>query len=120
MTKNQREYTLFNNSRFYILLTTILLSILIASIARLNISTDQLFYIRTQQLFGFVCILYWYLALIISPIGYVIDKKRIKHFIFARRAIGVSAAYFATLTCSSRFLGTTRRRERIWTAAKSI
>jgi sulfoxide reductase heme-binding subunit YedZ len=35
--------------------------------------------------------------MIISPIGYVIGKNRIKHLEFARRAIGVSAFYFALL-----------------------
>lgn len=33
----------------------------------------------------------------ISPVGYVIGKARMKHIEFARRAIGVSAFYFAAL-----------------------
>lgn len=100
-----KNYTLLNNSRFYILTTAVLLSILIPSIIRLNISTDQLFYIRTQQFFGFISIFYWYLALIISPMGYLIGKNKIKHLEFARRAIGVSAAYFATLHAGVAFWG---------------
>lgn len=47
-----------------------------------------------------LAILYWYFALVISPIGYVIGKQRMKHLEFARRAIGVSAAYFAVLHAS--------------------
>ena len=90
-------YSLANNSRFYILLSTILLSIFIAAALRMTVLSDQLFVIRLQQTFGLLCILYWYLALIISPLGYVIGKHRLKRLEFARRAIGVSAAYFAIL-----------------------
>ncbi len=89
--------SLLNNSRFYILCGTILASGLIVAILRQTIASDQLFYIRTEQIFGLGCILFWYLALIISPLGYVLGKERIRHLSFARRAIGVSAAYLATL-----------------------
>ncbi len=92
-----KSNSLLENTRFYILTTSILLSIAVAAYLRLRIPNDQLYYIRTQQVFGLLCILYWYLALIISPIGYVIGKHRTKHLEFARRAIGVSAAYFAVL-----------------------
>jgi len=95
--KERKNNSLLNNSRFYILVTTILLSIATAAYLRLQIPSDQLYYIRTQQVFGLLCLLYWYLALVISPIGYVIGKQRMKRLEFARRAIGVSAAYFATL-----------------------
>ncbi|MEO5949954.1 MAG: ferric reductase-like transmembrane domain-containing protein [Candidatus Saccharimonadales bacterium] len=88
---------LLGNSRFYILVSSVLLSIIIAAYIRLQIPSDQLYYIRIQQLFGLFAIIYWLLALVISPIGYVIGKQRMKHLGFARRAIGVSAAYFATL-----------------------
>lgn len=64
---------------------------------RLTIENDQLLAIRTQQLYGLICIAFWYLALIISPIGYVIGRHRTKKLEFSRRAIGVSAFYFAAL-----------------------
>lgn len=95
--KKDKKASLLNNTRFYILATSILLSIATAAYLRLQIPSDQLYYIRTQQVFGLLCIFYWYLALVISPIGYVIGKHRTKRLEFARRAIGVSAAYFATL-----------------------
>lgn len=95
--KQNKKSSLLNNTRFYILATSILLSIATAAYLRLQIPSDQLYYIRTQQVFGLLCIFYWYLALIISPISYVIGKHRTKRLEFARRAIGVSAAYFATL-----------------------
>jgi sulfoxide reductase heme-binding subunit YedZ len=93
----QASYRLLNNSRFYILVSTVLLSIIIASLVRMDVPSDQLFAIRTEQLYGLLCIFYWYTALVISPVGYVIGKQRMKRVEFARRAIGVSAAYFAML-----------------------
>lgn len=88
---------LLSNTRFYILATSLLLSIFMAAWLRLEIPSDQVYYIRLQQVFGLLCVLYWYVALMISPVGYVIGKHRMKRIEFARRAIGVSAAYFAVL-----------------------
>ena len=93
----RKDYQLINNSRFYVLLSAVLLSLAVTAWLRLQIASDQLFYIRTQQVFGLISILYWYFALVISPIGYVIGKQRTKHLEYARRAIGVSAFYFALL-----------------------
>jgi len=88
---------LLNNSRFYILNGSILLSVAVFSWLRIQISSDQLFFIRAEQVFGLLCVGYWYLALTISPIGYVVGKQRTKRLEFSRRAIGVSAFYFALL-----------------------
>lgn len=93
----KKEYRLIYNSRFYILVSSLLVSLMVVGVLRLQISSDQLFYIRTQQVFGLLAILYWYFALIISPLGYVVGKHRTKRLEFARRAIGVSAFYFALL-----------------------
>lgn len=93
----QKVGKLLNNSRFYILVSSVLISIMIAAWLRLQIPSTQLFYIRTEQVYGLVAILFWYVALLISPISYVVGKQRIKGLLFARRAIGVSAAYFAVL-----------------------
>jgi DMSO/TMAO reductase YedYZ heme-binding membrane subunit len=89
--------TLLNNSRFYILVVSVLLSVIVISYIRLNIPGDQLFYIRSQQLFGLLAMMYWFVALSISPVAYVLKKPFILRLAFARRAIGVSAAYFALL-----------------------
>jgi len=88
---------LLDNSRFYILSTSFLISLAVIGFLRLQIPSDQIFYIRTQQVFGLLAIFYWYVALIISPIGHVIGKHRMKKVEFARRAIGVSAFYFVLL-----------------------
>lgn len=97
---NRQPYSLLNNSRFYILTGSVLMSVILVAYLRLHIASDQLYYIRVQQVFGLVCIAYWYVALIISPIGYLIGKTRTKHLEFSRRAIGVAAAYFALLHVS--------------------
>lgn len=93
----EKPTSLLNNSRFYILLTSVLISGLVASLLWLQLGGREAYYIRLEEIFGLFSVLYWYAALIISPIGYVIGKQRIKHIEFARRAIGVSAAYFASL-----------------------
>lgn len=92
-----KSYRLLNNSRFYVLASSILLSAAVFAWLRLQIPGDQLLYIRAQQVFGLLAVIYLYIALIVSPIGYVIGKHRTKHLEFARRAIGVSAFYFALL-----------------------
>lgn len=88
---------MLNNSRFYILVMSILLSMAVVGFLRITIISDQLFYIRTQQVFGLLGVMYWYTAIIISPVGYIIGKQRMKKWEFARRAIGVSAFYFVLL-----------------------
>jgi DMSO/TMAO reductase YedYZ heme-binding membrane subunit len=85
------------NSRLYVLLSTFFISLLIISSLRLTIASDQLFYIRSEQAFGLLSVVYWYGALIISPLGSVVGAHRLRHLAFARRAIGVSAAYFVLL-----------------------
>ena len=95
--KKQKQYNLLYNLRFYVLASAVLLSVIAVAWLRLQIPSNQLFYIRTEQVFGLLCILYWYIAIVISPLGYVVGKQRIPHLLFARRAIGVSAAYFALL-----------------------
>lgn len=99
------DYKLLSNSRFYVLVSSVLISIAVLAWLRLQISSDQLFYIRLQQVFGLLCVMYWYVALVISPIGYVIGKQHVRHLEFARRAIGVSAAYFALLHGTVALLG---------------
>jgi hypothetical protein len=89
--------TLTSNSRFYILLSSFLISLLVISDLRLNFASDQLFYIRSEQVFGLLAMVYWYIALIISPLKSVIGTHSLRQATFARRAIGVSAAYFVLL-----------------------
>lgn len=89
---------LLSNIRFYILCSSILLSLIVVGWTRQQILSDQLFYIRLEQLFGFMALFYWYIALLISPLLGVIGKRSYTPLLnFSRRGIGVSAAYFALL-----------------------
>lgn len=98
MLSHETIKNLPNNSRFYILLFSFLLSAFTACLLRMQVAGDQLFYIRTEQVFGFIAIGYVYMALIISPLQKIVGKPDwMKNVLFARRAIGVSAAYFAFL-----------------------
>lgn len=98
MVTHKTLANLHHNARFYILLATIAVSILIAGSLRLLVPSDQLFTIRVQQVFGYLCLIYWYFALIISPLGRVYTNKPVMALLqFSRRGLGVSAAYFALL-----------------------
>lgn len=89
---------LVNNSRFYILITSFFLSIGLFCYLRIVIPDDRLWIIRSEQTFGFMSIVYWYIALSISPLTKVIGQKSwTPYLIFGRRAVGVSAAYYAIL-----------------------
>lgn len=95
--KPNEKISILTNSRFYVLASTVLISVAVFGYMRLVVQDDQLLGIRTQQIFGFLCLLYWYSALIISPLGHLIGKQKLSYLTFARRAIGVSAFYFALL-----------------------
>lgn len=100
-----KNYFILNNSRFYILAVSILLSILLVGLVRTLTPSDQLYTIRLQQVYGLISILMWYFAIIIGPMGHTIGKNRTKHLEFTRRAIGVSAFYFALLHLVIAFWG---------------
>lgn len=95
-----------NNSRFYILLSAVSVSIVLACWLRLTTESSQLFGIRIQQLYGYAAILLWYSALIITPLGKALPRlPGLKHLLFGRRALGVAAAYFALLHVGIAFWG---------------
>ena len=98
MTEHKTLKNLPNNTRFYILATSGLLSLATTALLRLSIQSDQLFSIRLEQFFGLFSVLFLYVALVISPLTKAVGKRFwVPYVIFARRAVGVSAAYFATL-----------------------
>ncbi|MCA9348013.1 hypothetical protein KC867_01230 [Candidatus Saccharibacteria bacterium] len=97
-TSDSREEWLFDNIRFYILLLALVLSMLIVSYTRTSIVSDGLFMIRTQQIYAFVAMGFWYLALLATPLVFVFgDTKLMNLYLFARLALGVSGTYFAGL-----------------------
>jgi methionine sulfoxide reductase heme-binding subunit len=87
-----------HNSRFYILASTLLVSIMVACFLRLQIPSDQLYLIRLQQVYGLLAVLLLYCAIILTPLQKLLPKAPfMPQVLFARRAIGVSAAYFSLL-----------------------
>jgi methionine sulfoxide reductase heme-binding subunit len=89
---------LLSNSRFYVLTASLLVSIIVAAWLRITIPSDQLFYIRSQQVYGLLAVILLYGAVILTPIAKLMQQnKYIQRALFARRAIGVSAFYFSLL-----------------------
>jgi len=64
MSVPKKDLILLDNPRFYILATAVTLSVLIPSWLRLTVPSDQLFVIRVEQVFGYLCMVCWYVALI--------------------------------------------------------
>ncbi len=95
---SKKGLILLDNPRFYILATAVTLSVLIPSWLRLTVPSDQLFAIRVEQVFGYTCLVCWYVALIASPLQKQLGGRfGTNYLVFCRRAIGVSGAYFALL-----------------------
>ncbi len=86
------------NSRFYILAAAVCVSITILCFFRTQYVSDGLFLIRVQQIFGFIALGLWYLALLATPLSVVLGKQgAMQQYLYARRALGVAAAYYAVL-----------------------
>lgn len=86
------------NLRAYILAAMIIASLFTVSYMRLTIQSDQLFLIRLQQVYGLLAVVLLYAAVILTPLSKIFaDKIWLNKALFARRAIGVSAAYFTIL-----------------------
>lgn len=96
MQKTPKQ-SLLDNGRFYILALSVCLAIIVPSFLRLQIESDQLVIIRTEQLYGLLAIIYWYIVLLLSPLSAVFGNQRLHTLLYLRRAIGVSAAFFAVL-----------------------
>jgi methionine sulfoxide reductase heme-binding subunit len=87
-----------NNIRFYILLCSLCWSLAVPAGARILFESDRLFVIRVEQIFGFMSIGFLYVALLISPLSLLLKRYPVSGYLqFSRRAIGVSACYFALL-----------------------
>ena len=97
---------LLSNSRFYILFGSLALSIFVTTNIFYTVVSQTTQLIRMEEIFGFASIILFYVSLIIGPFCYRFPKipgnKNIYH---ARRAIGVSAFYFALLHTLITFFG---------------
>lgn len=94
----------FRNIRFYVLLLSLTLSILIFFWVKANFIGNNIQITIITQIYALTAIIYLYLALLAGPLNYNFRwiPYRTK-FVKARRAIGVSAFYFALLHSSSAF-----------------
>jgi DMSO/TMAO reductase YedYZ heme-binding membrane subunit len=89
---------LLRNNRFYILVFSLILSFVIACMVSLTIDSPQLQIIRLNQIYGFISIGFLYFAMLAGPLCYTFPQFPLKkHYLHARRAIGVSAFYFGLL-----------------------
>ena len=88
---------LLANSRFWILAVAVTASINIAGLVQLFVPAGSLQTIRIEQWYGFTALWLLYTAMLASPLTKVFPNLPGKAaYLHARRAIGVSAWYFAT------------------------
>lgn len=98
--------SLFQNIRFYVLAFSISFSLVIAAFLQVTIETRQLQIIRIEQVYAFTALTFLYFTLLIGPLFYTFKtlpfREEAKK---ARRALGVSAFYFACLHAIFAFFG---------------
>jgi hypothetical protein len=93
---------LLSNSRFYILAFSVSLSLCLAGYVRIHVASEQLFYIRLEQVFGFVALVYWGAALLSGPFAKLIKLRRgVPQITFAHWAAAISAVYFTLLLAAA-------------------
>ncbi len=97
---------MFSNIRFYVLVISLSISLLIYIWVKQTIPGEILQTIRLTQIFALLSITYLYFALLIGPINYMFRWLPYRaHYVKARRAIGVSAFYFAVIHAYTAFFG---------------
>ncbi|HEY4160540.1 MAG TPA: ferric reductase-like transmembrane domain-containing protein [Candidatus Saccharimonadales bacterium] len=97
---------LLMNSRFWILAAAVTLSVNIAGFVQLLVPAGSLQTIRIEQTYGFIALLLLYLAILASPLTKVFPRLPGRNaYLHARRAIGVSAFYYALLHGYITFFG---------------
>jgi DMSO/TMAO reductase YedYZ heme-binding membrane subunit len=89
---------LLANSRFWILAVAVTVSVNVIGFVQLMVPSGSLQTIRIEQFFGFISLLLLYVAILASPLTKVFPNIPGKEaYLHARRAIGVSACYYALL-----------------------
>lgn len=98
MPRTSKVRNLLANSRFWILASSVVLSVNIAGFIQLDIPAGSLQTIRIEQTYGFISLLLLYTAILASPLTKVFPRLPFKEqYLHARRAVGVSAFYYAFL-----------------------
>ncbi len=91
---------LFRNIRFYVLLTSLIISLLIFRNVFVSDSSQTLKIILLDKYYGLISIFYLYIVLLIGPFCYTftfLPKLFLDLIYKSRRAIGVSSFFFALL-----------------------
>jgi methionine sulfoxide reductase heme-binding subunit len=92
--------------RYFVLSSSLILSGLLYWWISYSVSGSSFVAIRLNQIYGLVALLYLYVALLASPLTQAFPQLPGRgHYLRARRAIGVSAAYFALLHSAISFWG---------------
>jgi DMSO/TMAO reductase YedYZ heme-binding membrane subunit len=90
--------SLFKNIRFYIITASFLLSVAIYLYSKTTTPESIAQTVKLSEIFGLISILYLYVALLATPLTRFFPSLPYRgKYIFMRRAIGVSAFYFACL-----------------------
>lgn len=101
MVKDRKDpwyIRLLHNSRFWILAVLVVLSVNIAGFIQYQVPPGTLQVTRMEQVYGFVAMLLLYVAILASPLTKLLPRLPFKDaYLHARRAIGVSAFYYAFL-----------------------
>jgi DMSO/TMAO reductase YedYZ heme-binding membrane subunit len=99
-------HELLHNIRFYILVLSVITSLTINAYVLLTTPAGSLQTIRLNQIYGLISFVLLYLALLAGPFCYMFSNFAWKNqYLKARRAIGVSAFYFAALHAIIAFFG---------------
>ena len=98
--------SLSHNIRFYVLCFSILFSFAVYLIIISLYPLEQLQIIRLTQIYALTAVIYLYLALLAGPFCYMFGWFPFKaQYLKSRRALGVSAFYFAFLHTCLAFFG---------------
>lgn len=90
-------WPLFTNLRFYVLLTSAVLAV-VEYVFVLNTQPQALVSLTLTQVYAFTTVIYLYIALLCGPLTKLALWLPFRlQYIFARRAIGVSAFFFGLL-----------------------
>lgn len=100
-----KVFLLLKNIRFYILCFSLFLSLFFYVFYQVRVDPSYTFIHNLIHTYAIIAALYLYLALLIGPFCYNFKTKFNSKIIKGRRAIGVSAFYFATLHLLLSFFG---------------
>src|SRR3989344_260292 len=97
---------LFSNIRFYVLVTSVLLSVVVYFLVSGFVPEKSLQIVYLTQSYALISLVYLYLALLATPLTRLFLSFPFRGpYVKARRAIGVSACYFALLHAYNGFFG---------------